>query len=66
MEWISLIISIVALVVAIFRKPKVTVLNDQQIDEYIRMNVPNWEYTKEGIIFYTRDGKKVLLEQKKL
>ena len=53
---IAIIISAIALIISIisyFKKGKTVVINQE---------VPNWEYTNEGITFYDKTGKKILIK----
>ena len=52
---IAIIISVIALIISVisyFKTP-----NEITID-----NAPNWEYTEDGIVFYDKTGKKILIK----
>ena len=56
---VSIIVSIIALIISILAYFK-------QPDEItIEREFPNWEYTDNGIQFYDKTGKKILIQGEK-
>jgi len=54
---VAIIISVIALIISI-----ISYFKDRSIENIEVSNMPNWEYTDNGITFYDKSGKKILIK----
>ena len=54
---VPIAISVIALIISVisyFKKPEKVYMTD--------IELPKWEYTDDGIVFYDKTGKKILID----